>query len=1098
MKNTFILSIALLISSLSAFAQNEKTLLINSGDLLQKGIEAHDNGDYKEAISYYKQITRNDTNYVIAMSELGLSYLADSQYTEAIHVLLEALKDPQGEESNIYNTLGSAYDDNKQYDLAIEAYYKGLTYAPYDFLLWFNIGITYDRMEKPDKAFEAYKKALQYNPFHAGSLNRIGKIELTKGHTVTAMMAFYLSLTCEPHSRYVSSNITQLDEICNVKLATSNGSSTRKSDNFYDIEIMIASKIALSSKYKNQAKIADAMVNQTQLMIDKIEYVKSDTGFFMQTFVPYYIALKEKGYFAPFIYQSYSATTSTSIQAAYKKNAKTITAFKLWVYDYWNKKREQQTILVNGVKQPATFYYFSNNKLQSIGEYNNRGTESATRKGAWVFYYKNGYKEAEGVYNDGGKRDGVWKFYYSSGELENIINYKDGDYNGLYESYCKNGQVTSKMLLVSNKIQGSVELYDEAGNLLYEKNIKDNEQDGLTTKYFLSGGVDSKLQYDAGALQGEQLLYYSSGALKKKLIYKNDLLDGDYIEYYESGVLKQKGKYTAGKYTGVWLTYYENKQVSDSGAYNAEGYLVGKWVEYYETGVLKQEVIYDLKGKKLGEQREYDKDGKLHGVFVFASNKISSYTQYDKKGNVVITGKEKGGVLTYKGYYPDGKTLAAEGIFKDGLKEGEWKYYNQNNYLESKNKYSKGELDGLSVYYYSSGVIETEKNFKNGYGDGLYKSYYKNKQLEVIGYLVEDDKQGYWIGYYPNGNKSYENYYVNGVRDRYMVNYSVSGLKKSEELYEYGFLKEMIHYDTLGAVVITNKIVRGNGEYKSLYPNGKVKAKYTFKNGSSDGILILNHPNGKLQESLNYTKGNRNGIIKGYDEDGNLTVEGAYKNDVRVGYWKHYYSNKKVETEGVYKNGSKDSLWITYFENGHKDFSVTWKMGNYNGPLVYYSPDLSNTPILIREYDDNDVKSYTYLGKDGKPLPAMPVVYETIEYKTLYPSGSKALEFAVKAGYREGPCVEYYSTGAVFKECNYVTGEKEGKSTEYFMNGKVSKEEYYLYDEKNGTCKEYYSNGTLKSVENYVYGELNGTCIYYDQTGKIIKKVFYRDGVLFQ
>jgi antitoxin component YwqK of YwqJK toxin-antitoxin module len=1100
MKSTFLLCIAFVMSLSTMFAQtlNEKNLLINSGELLDKGLKAHDAGEYKEAISYYNQITRNDTNYVTALEELGLSYAADSQFTESIRVSLEALKDPRGQEFNIYNNLGTAYDGAAQRDLSIAAYKKGLTYAPYDYTLWYNIGVTYENMKEPEKAFEAYKKALQYNPFHAGSLNRIGQLELDKGHTVTAMLSFYMSLVCAPNSRYMYSNVMHLDEISSVKLKVSNGPSSRKSDNFYDLELLIASKIALSVKFKNEAKIKDGIINQTQMVIDKLEYNPKDTGFFMQNYVPFFIAIRDKKCFTPFICQAFHGNSSNTLQSAYKKNEKKVIVFKKWVYEYWHKRRQTQSILVNGKSQPVTFYYNEGDRVRSMGEYKNPNTENAVRTGSWVYFYENGYKQAEGSYTDGKKED-EWKYYYYTGELKEIVNYKNGEFNGLYEEYSTNGQITTKTFFVGDKIQGSLEISNEVGNLLEEKNMVDNKLDGVTKTYNPDGSIDTKLQYKAGNLDGEQILYYTTtGTVLKKIIYKDNKLEGANIGYHPNGKVKKTGRYAADLYVGVWIEYYDNGQILDSGAYNNEGASFGKWVSYHKNGKLKQVTTYDAKGKKLGDVKEYDVDGTLSVSYVYADSKLTAYTFYDKKGTVVSSGKEKGGVLIYKAYYPDGKTLSAEGTFKNGLQEGEWKFYNANNYLESKNQYAKGELDGLCVNYYSTGVVQSEKKYKNGSGDGLYKSYYRNTQLEKMGYFVEDQKQGYWIGFYPNGKPEEEYYYVNNQKDRYMVEYSVTGLKKREEYYEYGFLKFVNHFDTLGKVANVNTFNRGTGEYKMIYSNGQNRLQYQMKNGLIEGLLTFKHFNGKIEETRTYTKGNLNGEVKKYDEDGKLVLVVYYKNDERDGLWKYYYPNQKIATTGTYKNGLKDSLWTDYFENGNKDNDEYFKLGDYDGLTTYYSPDLANTIIFVKTYKDDFVVSYTYPGADGKLVPAIPISNETGDYKAKYASGSKAIEYSIKGGDRNGPYTEYYSTGTVFKEATYVAGFEEGKATEYFLNGKVSKSENYFYGEKDGVCKEYYANGTLKSVEVYVYGELNGTCIYYDQTGKVTKKVFYRDGVIYQ
>jgi len=1095
MKKYFLFYTFLLFSSALSFAQDEKKLLINSGELLTNGLTAHEEGNYKEAIDYYKQITRNDTNYVTALIELAVSYSADSQYAEAVAVCLEALKTPEGEEANIYNSLGSAYDELKQHDKSLQAYQKGLTYAPYDYTLWYNIGVTYEHMKDVERASNAYKKALQYNPFHPGSLNRLGQIELDKGHTVTAMLSFYMSLVSNPSSRYSVSNVTQLSNISLVKLEVSNGTSSRKGDDFYDIELMIASKIALSSKFKNETKIEDAILNQTQMVIDKLEYNSSDTGYFMQNYVPFYIAIRDKKYFSPFIYQAYSGINSEKLQSAYKKNEKTVALFRTWVYEYWNKKRTKQ--VVNGTGKTASFHFYNSNLVKSIGEYADPAAAEPLHVGQWVYFYTNGYKQSEGTYNKAGHKDGEWKFYYYTGGIKEISNYKDGSYDGSYQEYCNNGQLTAQLTLVDDKVQGNTKTYNECGSLLHEKTFKDGKTDGITKEYFLNGKTETVLNYSAGLLEGEQIVYYPNGAIQKKYNYQKDVLNGAFAEYFEDGSLKKKGSYAADKSVGLWLTYFDNKQLSDSGAYNNEGLAIGKWVSYYDNGALKIITMYDIKGKKNGEQKEYEKDGKLHGTYIFTEDKLISYTHYDKTGKVVSSGKEKGGVLIYKGFHPDGVTKSSEGTFKNGLQEGEWKFYNQNNYLSSIEHFEKGKLNGLATHYYSSGVVKSEKNYKNDYADGLYKAYYKNKQLKEEGYYVEDMKQGYWIGYSPNGKLDFEHYYLNDVKFRYNVNYSVSGKKLTEEYFEYGFLKQCVQFDTLGNVLITNDFPRGNGVCKFLHPNGKTELQYTFKNGEIDGTLIRNHANGKLKEKTNYIAGLRTGPVTSFDEDGKQYLKGNYKNGDADGIWTYYYPNGKVETVGKYNGDLQDSIWTNYYENGNKDSESSLVNGDYDGPITFYSPDLANKVVFVRQYVDDNVVSYTYPDKDGKLLAPIPVLNGTIEYKAYYPSGTLAVQFRIAGGSREGAFVQYYSTGQKFLQWNYLTGEKNGRQYEYYPTGAVKLDENYLYDEKDGTCKEYYPNGTLKSVEQYTYGVLNGTCIYYDINGKVTKKVFYRDGYIY-
>src|ERR1700739_3559977 len=75
----------------ASYAQKNNPL-INSGDLLKKGIDLHDAGKYQEAIQQYSQISRSDTNYSDALYEMAYSYAEDSQFDIAYQYSLKGMQ----------------------------------------------------------------------------------------------------------------------------------------------------------------------------------------------------------------------------------------------------------------------------------------------------------------------------------------------------------------------------------------------------------------------------------------------------------------------------------------------------------------------------------------------------------------------------------------------------------------------------------------------------------------------------------------------------------------------------------------------------------------------------------------------------------------------------------------------------------------------------------------------------------------------------------------------------------------------------------------------------------------------------------------------
>lgn len=79
-------------------------------------------------------------------------------------------------------------------------------------------------------------------------------------------------------------------------------------------------------------------------------------------------------------------------------------------------------------------------------------------------------------------------------------------------------------------------------------------------------------------------------------------------------------------------------------------------------------------------------------------------------------------------YYPTGK-LQSEGSFKNGLRDGVWRFWYQNG-----NLWSEGE-------------------FTEGKANGFRKVYYENSRLRYRGQYKDDQRTGEWEFYDENGKK---------------------------------------------------------------------------------------------------------------------------------------------------------------------------------------------------------------------------------------------------------------------------------------------------------------------------------------------------------
>ena len=72
------------------------------------------------------------------------------------------------------------------------------------------------------------------------------------------------------------------------------------------------------------------------------------------------------------------------------------------------------------------------------------------------------------------------------------------------------------------------------------------------------------------------------------------------------------------------------------------------------------------------------------------------------------------------GYYPDGQKRI-EGEYRDGKREGQWKYWFSNGNTWSEARYKAGLRDGKSTVWYENGRKYFEGNYRMGERSGRWR-----------------------------------------------------------------------------------------------------------------------------------------------------------------------------------------------------------------------------------------------------------------------------------------------------------------------------------------------------------------------------------------
>ncbi len=301
--------------------------------------------------------------------------------------------------------------------------------------------------------------------------------------------------------------------------------------------------------------------------------------------------------------------------------------------------------------------------------------------------------------------------------------------------------------------------------------------------------------------------YYQNGKVKSKGQFKNNLPVGHWEYFYEHGGFKATGFFVQGQNHGVWNYYYENGNISTSGRYEY-GIKSGDWKYFFESTnqLVKSEGAYS-NNKREGTWKFYDEKGSFKAQAELKQDKGMYIEFYDtgtkKSEGLLLEGKSSG---IWK-YYHDNGQLLGEGEERNGLKEGEWFFYDNSGVLTSKGVYQKGKQFGVWYYFHPNGEIassgeyhEDKKegewttfntagkkigvgNFKSG--NGIYKEYYESGKLKLEGAVQNDKNEGQWNYYYETGEKEGGCFYTQG-KGKY-IGYYKDGVRKMEGLLENGY-----------------------------------------------------------------------------------------------------------------------------------------------------------------------------------------------------------------------------------------------------------------------------------------------------------------------
>ena len=571
--------------------------------------------------------------------------------------------------------------------------------------------------------------------------------------------------------------------------------------------------------------------------------------------------------------------------------------------------------------------------------------------------------------------------------------------------------------------------------------------------YVVQGSQIDSIFYDG--LFGFKKIVIPSDANKKfSYHYEKGRKEGEWIEWYDNETVKKVYHYSKDLLEGSYAIHDSATGQKVIEKMYKKDKLNGIWKEWYLDNTLQLEYAY--------------KDDNLHGVSV----------DYDS------TGKKD-----------------SEKKFKNGLKHGEWNFYNDDVELVHVEIYEDDLKNGL---WYTKDLATRDIHYEE-YRDDKFivrytEHYYPNYQLKEKYAYKDSLPHGKWIGYYKDGETKHVKRFEDGKKQGKWQFFTEKGDVHSLELYENDK---------------RNSEWFKKGEGKDIY--------YQFWDMDSlvSEYADLHYPNGQLIEKISYKEGLKNGKFTGYYQNGAKKYLKRYEDDEPEGKWQYYTMAGKTNAEEIYVGGKRNEEWFRIEENGDTYYQywdldsliseyadlhypngqliekISYKKGLKDGKFTgyYENGEVKYKKRYSEDLPDGKWDYYTASGKkneeqiyvDGK---------RNEEWYRLEENGDTYYQYWDKDSLVSEYADLHYSNGQLIEKISYKKGLKDGKFTGYYPSGKVEYVKRYEEDKPMGKWKFVREDGTTKKIEVYETGKKNEEWITYEKNGDVYYQFWDMDSLV--
>lgn len=140
-----------------------KPLGIQVKDLMQQGIACHQQGDFSQAQTLYRQVLAQQPNHFDALHLLGVIAAQQQDALQAEQLMAQALS-INASHDFVWANRGNALRELKRWEEALQCFQQAVSLNPSNAEAWNYLGDAYRALNQSEPAVESYQRALMLNP----------------------------------------------------------------------------------------------------------------------------------------------------------------------------------------------------------------------------------------------------------------------------------------------------------------------------------------------------------------------------------------------------------------------------------------------------------------------------------------------------------------------------------------------------------------------------------------------------------------------------------------------------------------------------------------------------------------------------------------------------------------------------------------------------------------------------------------------------------------------------------------------------------------------------------------------------------------------